>query len=110
MRIRIGNPNLQVSEKNYNEALISIEGMCLLMSNKVLSQLGMAAHNRPMNDAFNQELQREKLYDLDALKESVPIHFPLSNQQQKYVFDILMKVVSYGIGGIYFLEKVFGFN
>ena len=34
--------------------------MCLMMSNKVLSQLGIFAPNRPMHDAFNQELLREK--------------------------------------------------
>ncbi|KAJ8895238.1 hypothetical protein PR048_000563 [Dryococelus australis] len=74
------------------------------MSNKVLSQLGMAAPNRPMHDAFNQELQRENMYDLDALRESVRINLPLLNQQQKYVFDTLMKVVNGGTRGIYFLD------
>ena len=34
---------------------------------KVLSQLGMPAPNRPMHDAFNQELLREKMYNFNAL-------------------------------------------
>jgi hypothetical protein len=71
IRNRTGNPNLQISEEIYNEALISIEDMCLMMSNKLLCQLGMAASNRPMHDAFHQELQREKSYDLNTLKESI---------------------------------------
>ncbi|KAJ8889746.1 hypothetical protein PR048_009247, partial [Dryococelus australis] len=91
-------------QRNFNEALISIEDMCLIMSNKVLSQLGMAGPNRPMHDAFNQELQCENMYDLESLRESVRINLPLLNQQQKYVFDTLMKVVNDGTGGIYFLD------
>ncbi|XP_050065795.1 uncharacterized protein LOC126554811 [Aphis gossypii] len=66
---RMGNPNIQISEEIYNEALISIEDMCLIMSNKLLIQLGLTAPNRPMHDAFNQELHRERLYDLNDLKE-----------------------------------------
>ncbi|KAJ8873300.1 hypothetical protein PR048_026934 [Dryococelus australis] len=65
--------------------------MCLMMSNKVLSQLGMAASNRPMHDGFNQE-------------ESVRINLQPLNQQQSYVFDTLMKVVNDETGGIYFLD------
>ncbi|GFQ77012.1 helitron_like_N domain-containing protein [Trichonephila clavata] len=68
IRNRMGNPNIQISEEIYNEALISIEDMCLIMSNKLLIQLGLTAPNRPMHDAFNQELHRERLYDLNTLK------------------------------------------
>jgi hypothetical protein len=69
IRCRIGNPNLQISEEIYNQALISIEDMYLMMSNKLLCHLGMAAPNCPMHDAFHEELQREKSYDLNTLKE-----------------------------------------
>ena len=65
---------------------------------KVLSQLGMPAPNRPMHDAFNQELLREKMYNLELLR----INVPLLNPQQKYIFDTLMKIVNDGTGGIYF--------
>lgn len=62
MRIRTANPTLQVSEGIYAAFILS-EDMCLMMSNKALSQLSMAMPKRPMHDAFNQELQREKLYE-----------------------------------------------
>ncbi|XP_026467658.1 mannosyl-oligosaccharide alpha-1,2-mannosidase IA-like [Ctenocephalides felis] len=78
--------------------------MCWMMSNKLLIQLGLAAPNRPMHDAFNQELHREKLYDLNNLKELIETKLPLLNEQQKYVFDTLMKVTNDGTGGIYFLN------
>lgn len=100
----MGNPNIQISEEIYNEALISIENMCLMMSNKLLIQLGLTAVNRPMHGSFNPEVHREKLYDLNTLKELIQINLPLLNNKQKYVFDILMKVTYDETGGIYFLD------
>ena len=76
--------------------------MWLMMTNKVLSQLGLPAPNDSMHDAFNQELLREKMYNLDALRELLRINVPLLNPQQEYVFDMLMKIVNDGTGGIYF--------
>ncbi|XP_050063339.1 ATP-dependent DNA helicase PIF1-like [Aphis gossypii] len=101
---RMGNPSIQISKEIYNEALISIEDMCLIMSNKLLIQLGLTAPNRPMHDAFNQELHRERLYDLNDLKELIQTNLPLLNEQQKYVFETLMKVTNDETGGIYFLD------
>ena len=76
--------------------------MCLMMSSKVLPQLGMPAPNRSMHGAFHQELLRGKLYNLDALRELLQINVPLLNPKQNYVFDTLMKIVNDGTGGIYF--------
>ena len=90
------------SQNKFYEALISIEYMGLKMSHKVLSQLGMFAPYRAMHDAFNQELLRETMYNLDALRELLRINVPLLNPQQEYVFDELMKIVNDGTGGIYF--------
>ncbi|XP_050065101.1 uncharacterized protein LOC126554025 [Aphis gossypii] len=50
---------------------------------------GLTAPNRPMHDAFNQELHRERLYDLNALKELIQQIFYLTNDET---------------GGIYFLD------
>ena len=57
-----------------------------------------------MHDAFNQELLREKMYNLDALTELLRINVLLLNPQQKYVFDTSMKIVNDGTGGIYFWD------
>jgi len=57
------NPTLQRTAEMYNETLIKIEDMCLLMANKVLSCLGMTAPNRHMYDTLNHKLQREPQYD-----------------------------------------------
>jgi uncharacterized protein YdaL len=66
IRNRTENMNLQISEEIYNQTSIFIEDMCLMMSNKLLYQLGMALLNRPMHDAF---YQHEKSYDLNTLKK-----------------------------------------
>jgi len=98
----MGNLNIQISEEIFNEALISFEDTCLMMSNKLLIQLVLIAPNRPMHDVFNQEVHREKMYDLNTLKELIQKNLPLLNEQQKYVFDTLMKVTNDETGGIYF--------
>jgi len=64
----------------------------------------MTTPNRPMHDAFNQELRRETQYDSAALRETVQRNVPLLNQQQKYVYDTLMKVVNDGTAGFFFLD------
>ena len=49
-----------------------------------------------MHDAFNQELLREKMHNLDALRELLRINVPLLKPKQNYVFDTLMKIVNEG--------------
>ena len=63
-----------------------------MMSNKILSQLGMPAPNRPMPDAFNQELLREKLYNIDTLRELLRKNVPLLNPQQNISLKHLSKL------------------
>lgn len=67
VRTTTGNPELEFNAEIHNEALISIEDLCLIMSGKMLHELGMPAPNRPMHDAFNREFERERQYDRDAL-------------------------------------------
>lgn len=104
MRCQTLIPTLQMTAEIYNETLIMIEDMCLLMANKVLSCLGMTAPNRHMHDAFNHELQREQQYDTEALAETVRTNVPLLNQQQRIAYDTLIEAVNSGSGGIYFLD------
>ena len=69
-RLRATNPNpfIQFTPKVYNEALVSIEDICLAIANKALVQLGMAAPNRSSNDLFDRDLQRETHFiDVDEL-------------------------------------------
>ncbi|GBP83330.1 hypothetical protein EVAR_54347_1 [Eumeta japonica] len=99
-------PNVQV-DPGLHEVVIKnmIHGPCgTLNQNSPCMMDGLTAPNRPMHDAFNQELHRERLYDLNALKELIQTNLPLLNEQQKYVFETLMKVKNDETGGIYFLD------
>lgn len=49
-RLRTSKANLQINEEMYNKALILIEDMYFMLTNKGLIQLGMTMH-----DAFNHE-------------------------------------------------------
>ncbi|GFW35090.1 helitron_like_N domain-containing protein [Trichonephila clavipes] len=65
------NPDIQFTPNVYNEALILIEDICLTIANKALVQLGMTASNRPANNLFDRDLQRETHYDSDELRTFV---------------------------------------
>ncbi|GBP75981.1 ATP-dependent DNA helicase pif1 [Eumeta japonica] len=64
----------------------------------------MTTPNSSMHEVFNVELRRETQYDSEALKETVLRNVPLLNEQQKYAYDTLMKVVNDGTGGFFFLD------
>jgi len=108
VRTTTANPELEFNAEIHNEALISIEDLCLMMSGKMLHELGMPAPNRPMHDAFNRELERERQFDRDALSQSVRTNVPLLNKQQKTTYDTLMKAVKDDNGGIFFLDAPAG--
>lgn len=73
----------------HNEALVLIEDICLLMTNKVLTQLGMVSPDRVMHAVFNQELQREQQYNRGELRENLP----KMNQKRKHVYDTIITAV-----------------
>ncbi|KAF2898048.1 hypothetical protein ILUMI_08127 [Ignelater luminosus] len=104
VRSIMANPELELSSEIHNEVLISLEDLCVMMSGKMLNELGMSAPNRPMNDAFNREFERERQYDTTALSESVQSKVPLLNQKQKTAYDTIIKAVNDGNGGIFFID------
>ncbi|EFN61253.1 Uncharacterized ATP-dependent helicase YHR031C, partial [Camponotus floridanus] len=98
------NPELEICSEIYNEVLICLEDLCVMMSGKMLNELGMPAPNRPMHDAFNREFERERQYDTNALSQSVQNKVPLLNQQQKTAYDTIIKAINDGNGGIFFID------
>ena len=86
MRITTSNPHMEMSNVIHNESLILIEDKCMMLANKLLTQLGMPSTNRPMHDAFNQELKRETHYNLGVLRDILQQNVPLFNQQQKHAY------------------------
>ncbi|GFT93446.1 ATP-dependent DNA helicase [Trichonephila clavipes] len=68
--------DIQFTPNVYNEALILIEDKCLTIANKALVQLVMPASNRPANNLFDRDLQRETHYDSDELGTFVRSNLP----------------------------------
>jgi hypothetical protein len=51
-----------------------------------------------MDDVFNQKLRRKTQHVSEALKETVLRNVPFLNEQQKYSYDTLIKVLNDGSG------------
>ncbi|XP_037931270.1 uncharacterized protein LOC119666067 [Teleopsis dalmanni] len=77
--------NIQFNREIYNEALIMIEDLCLLISNQPLKLLGLYSPNRLATDLFNNDMQRELQY------------------QQKLIYDRVSNAIAAKEGGFFFL-------
>ncbi|GFR27274.1 ATP-dependent DNA helicase [Trichonephila clavata] len=73
MRRINANPNIQFTSNIYSEALILIEDVCLTIANKSLTELGMIAPNRYINDIFDRDMQQETPFDVNELQTFVLI-------------------------------------
>lgn len=104
MRRIEGNQELAITLEMFNEALVIIEDMCLVIANKALPQLGLPAPNRPMHDAFNQDMQRERQYDINELNTFINLNLPKLNREQTHAYDTIMEAVRNHSGGMYFLD------
>ena len=66
------NPELELCSEIHNEVLISLGNLCVMMSGKMLNELGgMPVPDRAMHDPFNREFERKRQYDKNALSQSV---------------------------------------
>ncbi|XP_044596944.1 uncharacterized protein LOC123273568, partial [Cotesia glomerata] len=61
-RIRCHNLTITFSDEMYNEALIAIEDLCIVIVNLPLSNFGMNSPNRTASDLMNTEMNRELQY------------------------------------------------
>ncbi|GFV80265.1 ATP-dependent DNA helicase [Trichonephila clavipes] len=98
------NPDIQFTPNVYNEALILIEDICLTIANKALVQLGMPASNRPANNLFDRDLQRETHYDSDELGTFVRTNLPQSILEQRIAYDRIMRAITKQSGGLFFID------
>lgn len=98
------NPVIQITPEMYNETLIMIEDICLIMANKALAQLGLIPPDRPMHNMFNQDLRREQQFDCNELRIFVQSNISKLNIHQKEAYDSIMNVVNDGSGGMFFLD------
>lgn len=90
-RVSSRNPDLEANEEMHYQALLFIEDVCYLICGSLLVRLGMPARDRGTNDAFIQELEREREYDRHELDQLVQMDVPLLNSRQKEVYDTLIE-------------------
>ncbi|GFV20703.1 ATP-dependent DNA helicase [Trichonephila clavipes] len=98
------NPDIQFTPNVYDEALILIEDICLTIANKALVQLGMPASNRPANNLFDRDLQRETHYDSDELGTFVRTNLPQLILEQRIACDRVMRAITEQSGGLFFID------
>ncbi|CAB3227232.1 unnamed protein product [Arctia plantaginis] len=105
-RIRQTNQcqNIDYTPEMYNEALVLIEDLCVLISNLPLNHYGMPSPNRPATDLVNTDLQRENQYDHGSLATIIMNSEPLLTAEQKIIYDRIMLAVAAEQGGFFFLD------
>ncbi|XP_059169815.1 uncharacterized protein LOC131951424 [Physella acuta] len=103
-RLQSTNPSMQFTPIVYNEALLSIEDICLPIANKTLVQLGMCAPNRSGNNSYDRDLQRENDFDVNDLGAFVERNLLKLVPEQRIVYDTIMQAVTNQSGGLYFID------
>ncbi|XP_037902457.1 uncharacterized protein LOC119646155 [Hermetia illucens] len=96
--------NIDYTPEMYNEALVLIEDLCVLISNLPLNHYGMPSPNRPATDLVNTDLQRDNQYDHGSLATIIMNSEPLLTAEQKIIYDRIMLAVAAEQGGFFFLD------
>ncbi|GFU30357.1 uncharacterized protein TNCV_2205211 [Trichonephila clavipes] len=92
-RIRCHDPTITFSDEMYNEALIAIEDLCIVIANLPLSNFGMNSPNRTASDLMNTEMNRELQYSTVEMAAIVARNVPLMNEEQRTIYDRIMLAV-----------------
>ncbi|GBP90314.1 hypothetical protein EVAR_37374_1 [Eumeta japonica] len=100
-RIRCHDLTITFSDEMYNEALIAIEDLCIVIANLPLSNFGMNSPNRTASDLMNTEMNRELQYSTVEMAAIVARNVPLMNEEQRTIYDRIMLAVSAGQGGFF---------
>lgn len=103
-RTRCNDVTITFSDAMYNEALIAIENLCIIIANLSLSHFGMNSPDRAVSDFMNTEMNREMQYNTVEMAAIVTRNVILMNEEQKIIYDRIMLAVSAGQGGFFFLD------
>ncbi|XP_008180301.1 uncharacterized protein LOC103308537 [Acyrthosiphon pisum] len=104
VRIADQDPNIEFSPEIYNEALIKIKDVCILISNISIIYYGMPSPNHPATDIINSEIQREPQFDTVSLTTFVENHEQLLTDEEENVYDRIHLSISSEQGGSFFLD------
>ena len=72
----------------YNEALMKIENICILISNMPLIHFGMGSPNRPAAGIINSDVQRKQQFGTTSLATFVANNKQLLTAEQKNIWSI----------------------
>ncbi|XP_044575246.1 uncharacterized protein LOC123259048 [Cotesia glomerata] len=103
-RTRCNDLAITFSDDMYNEALIAIEDLCIIIANLPLSHFGMNSPNRGATDLMNTEMNHEMQYNTVETAAIVTRNVPLMNEEQRTIYDRIMLALSAGQGGFFFLD------
>lgn len=104
IRTQCNDLTITFSDAMYNEALIAIEDLCVVIANLPLCRFGMRSPNRNASDLMNTEMNRELQYNIVEMATIVTRNVPLLTHEQKIIYDRIIRAVSAGKGGFYFLD------
>lgn len=88
----------------FNEALIRIDDICIMMNDKSISQLGLDGPDRNNQNAQDRDILREQNYDMEQLQQYVNLNKPLLTDEQTKIYDGIMEKISNSSGGIFFID------
>ena len=104
IRMSHNDPTMPYSDYMYNEALIAIEDLCIIIANLSLHHFGLNSPNRAASDVVDTEVNRELQYNITAMEDIVARNVPLLNDEQSMIYEQIMLAVSQGEGGLFVLD------
>ncbi|GFQ73969.1 helitron_like_N domain-containing protein [Trichonephila clavata] len=100
-RTRLNDLTIAFSDAVYNEALIAIEDICIVIANLPLSHFGMHSPNQSASTLMNTEINREVQYHTVERAAIITRNVSLLTEVQRTTDDRLILAVSAGQGGFF---------
>ncbi|GFR31322.1 uncharacterized protein TNCT_11081 [Trichonephila clavata] len=97
---RLNDQTITFSDAMYNEALIAIEDICIVIANLPLIHFGIHSPNRSATTSMNTEVNRELQYNIAEMAAIITRNVPLLTEEQ--IYDRIILAVSAGQGGFFF--------
>lgn len=100
------NPTIEVNFNPtfYNQSLILIENLTLMMCGKNLIELSMTSPNRSAADCINSDIVRETSYDLTSMGRVIEEGQSNMVADQRLAYDGIIQAIIEEKGGLYFLD------
>ena len=87
-----------------NRALIQIEDNLLNATNRPVTQFGLPAPDRSLQEEPNHLIARELAYDHDELRHTIENRMENMTEEQRMVYNTVMQSVQNDLGQFIFLD------